>query len=325
MATILVKWRTEWLPKRPHGRDPRGIARIITFQGVRSLRMPTSKERQDHFQHGRAQDRDLGQQGPREAEVHGRAAAAGGQRPPHTYGEEAPHFLPKSLSWDDLVLPNRSWWETLPWEAVVRVGWPTFVQVPDRFRGALIAARSALLDALAAADGRGDTEPEWKALLLFDSLPFPGPPGLRGDLFGVPRGAVGVVSGRSMGRAVGRRRWPRSAAKDGSHQESDERKAARVHTLAATGEEGRALQAMHGAPPAPRTAHTLQRLRANFPDTALPPTAAPGALAGAPPSDDTRERVREEVAKLLRRHPRLTAPRLLGARLVHLATTADDP
>ena len=58
----------------------------------------------------------------------------------------------------------------MSWDEVVRVGTPTLVQVPDRFRGAFVMARAAVLGALAEAEARGEAEQEWKALLIFDGL-----------------------------------------------------------------------------------------------------------------------------------------------------------
>ena len=101
-----------------------------------------------------------------------------------------------------------------------------------------------------------------------------------------------------------------------------------MHTLAAAGEESRALAAAVGAELAPRTGATLDQLRASFPPDERAPAAEqpqpPQRLPHAPPSAELREQVEEEVLKLLRRPPRLTAPGLLGTRLEHLAAGADS-
>ena len=74
-------------------------------------------------------------------------------------------------AWAESVLPDRSWWVNLSWSSVLRLGARTFVQVPDRFRGAFVTARRKSLEVLAAAtDAGSDCEAEWKMALTFEAL-----------------------------------------------------------------------------------------------------------------------------------------------------------
>ena len=74
-------------------------------------------------------------------------------------------------AWDDDSLPNRSWWDGFSFERAPKLGSNTFVQVPDRFRGAFVAARRKTLEMLFARTARGeDATSEWKLTLHFDTL-----------------------------------------------------------------------------------------------------------------------------------------------------------
>ena len=99
-------------------------------------------------------------------------------------------------------------------------------------------------------------------------------------------------------------------------------KADRVHTLVASGEEGRALAAVAAEPPAPRTDETFERLRDLSPVRPETEAALPAAVAF---DRDFQQEVAKEVQKLLRRPPKLTAPGLFGTRLEHLSACTDDP
>ena len=51
-------------------------------------------------------------------------------------------------AWNNNHLPYRAWWDNLSWSTVLRHGCTTFVQVPDRFRGAVVTARRKVLQVL---------------------------------------------------------------------------------------------------------------------------------------------------------------------------------
>ena len=112
-------------------------------------------------------------------------------------------------------------------------------------------------------------------------------------------------------------------SKGTGRKQTEKQLAARVHTLAAAGEEGRALAATGGRKLAPRTQETLEKTR-----TCFPRAARAGALPQsqpAPPTPELWEQVKLEVCALLRKPPRLTAPGLLGSRLEHLSLCTDSP
>ena len=95
-----------------------------------------------------------------------------------------------------------------------------------------------------------------------------------------------------------------------------------MHTLAASGEEGRALAAVSAQPPAPHTDDTFKLLGDLFPARPSTEEALPAAL----PFDTAfQQEVAAEVQKLLKRPPKLSAPGLFGTRLEHLRACTDDP
>jgi hypothetical protein len=105
---------------------------------------------------------------------------------------------------------------------------------------------------------------------------------------------------------------------------TDKQRARRVHTLGAAGEEGRALAAVTSSRPAPRTAETLHKLKSLFPVSSSGGHFVASLGTPTPPRQELRQQVEEEVLKLLRRPPKLTAPGLLGTRLEHLAACSED-
>ena len=72
--------------------------------------------------------------------------------------------------WSENILPGKDWWEALDWQAALRLTNETFVQIPDRFRGALSNVCGKSLEVLKAARARGDAESEWKAFLFMYSM-----------------------------------------------------------------------------------------------------------------------------------------------------------
>ena len=227
-------------------------------------------------------------------------------------------------SWDEQSVPNKGWWQSLSWDTALRTGVSTFVQVPDRFRGAVAHARHKALEVLEAACLQGEATAEWKLVLLFDLVLLARPRGEGPTCAELLEERLALWWGGQWpllwASAVGGGPAPRTPSRKSTNRE----RARRVHTLAAAGEEARALAATVGAELAPRTEATLEKLRACFPAEAPRPEAPqPGARPG-PPSAELREQVEQEAFKLLRRPPRLTAPGLLGARLEHLAASADS-
>ena len=216
-----------------------------------------------------------------------------------------------SQSWAGLQLPNRTWWSRLSLMDALQVGTTTFVQVPDRLRGAVITARQGTLRTLFAALERGEPAvEELKAAILFDFC-----------LLAKGRSQVACASlleerlewwrggqWSTMWASLqeGGRASPPPLAKGTS-----KRKAARVHTLASAGEEGRALAAAAAGHLAERTTETYTKLCACFPQSG----SSSGVAGSAVARDISQERVSEledEVLQLLRRAPRLSAPGLLS-------------
>ena len=53
----------------------------------------------------------------------------------------------------------------------LRIGSTTYVQVPDRFEGAVLTARRKAFETLATAvEAGGECGPEWKMTLLFEVM-----------------------------------------------------------------------------------------------------------------------------------------------------------
>ena len=175
---------------------------------------------------------------------------------------------------------------------------------------------------LAAAWENNAADAEWNAFLLFESLLLS------------HGGSAGTTSGELLEErlawwwggqwtalwdsAFGRAPAPPPQRPAG---QADRHRAARVHTLAAAGEEGRALTAASSARPAPRTEDTLRKLKELFPKSSSPAGPRPQRDG---PTEQLRSEVEEQVAQLLSRAPRLTSPGLLGTRLEHLALCVED-
>ena len=153
------------------------------------------------------------------------------------------HAAPLHPAWEEQLLPDAAWWDTLRWEDALKAGATTFVQVPDRFRGALQEARHKALEVLKRARGTSEAEREWKLVLLMDMLLLSksSEAATCGELleerlawFWGGQWAALWASTRA-GRIVPR----------GSREQNDKQRAARVHTLAASGEEGASVDGSH--------------------------------------------------------------------------------
>ena len=108
-----------------------------------------------------------------------------------------------------------------------------------------------------------------------------------------------------------------------ARRQTKKAQATRVHTLAAAGEEGRALAATSAETPAPRTQETYDQLGDLFLKTSTTHPTAPTTPLQQDPA--FQREVAQEVQKLLNRPAKLTAPGLFGTRLEHLAACAADP
>ena len=228
---------------------------------------------------------------------------------------------PLQNAWSDRSLPRRAFWEQFSWESLLRLGRSTWVQVPDRFHSAVEHARRQALEALAEArESGGTTEPEWKCALLFDLLLLSRMPA-DGSCAEALEERLAWWAGAQWealwGAVVGPPTQPPAKTTTTKKARAD-----RVHTLAASGEEGRALAAVSAEPPAPRTEKTYDSLCKLFPARPDAEAALPAALAF---DAGFQEEVAKEVQKLLKRPPKLTAPGLFGTRLEHLAASANDP
>ena len=225
-------------------------------------------------------------------------------------------------AWQDQRLPRRRFWEDLSWDALLRLGRTTFVQVPDRLHSSFTHARTQALEALADARAAGrDEEAEWKCSLLFEVLLL-------------SRGPSGTTCGELLEERLAWWREARWEALWGAvagpptpppeaRQQTKKAQATRVHTLAAAGEEGRALAATSAETPAPRTQETYDRLGDLFLKTSTTHPTAPTTPLQQDPA--FQREVALEVKKLLNRPAKLTAPGLFGTRLEHLAACAADP
>ena len=224
--------------------------------------------------------------------------------------------------WAEASLPNPEWWQRVSLTAALQKAQTTFVQIPDRILGGVLTARAKALEVLSAAWERGADENEWKAFLLFDALLL-------------SHGGAGTTNAELLEERLAwwwggqwETLWDSAFGRQAlapatrTTAQSDRQRATRVHTLAANGEEGRALSAVSSSKPAPRTPETLQKLKDLFPQAA---TQSATSNNRQPPTEQLREEVEEEVVRLLTRAPRLTSPGLLGTRLEHLVSCRDDP
>ena len=226
-------------------------------------------------------------------------------------------------AWDDNRLPGAEWWSRLGWQTALQNTPSTDVQEPDRLRGAVSTVRGKMLEVLEQAKTTGPAEAEWKALLFLDCF-----------LLGRSRSATTCAESLeerlawwwggqwdALWASVAAQSAPPLAPRG---EQADRQRARRVHSLAAAGEEGRALRAVTSERPAPRTPETNQKLKALFPESGRTSTTANNAAGPGTPTPELRENVEEEVLRLLLRPPRLSAPGLLGTRLEHLAASAED-
>jgi len=199
---------------------------------------------------------------------------------------------------------------------LVTTGATTYVQIPDRLRGAVLQARRKSLEILRCARERGEAKEEWKLFLVLDLLLLStsSEGATCAELLEERLAWFWGAQWDALWTSVRHgRKIQVAAARNG-----DKQRAARVHTLAAAGEEGRALQATASSKLAPRTPETLTKVKECFPSAAQP---APASESLPHPPHEILESVQAETVKLLRKPPRLSAPGLLGSRLEHLADT----
>ena len=66
--------------------------------------------------------------------------------------------------WDANQIPGREWWDELPWKDAMQIGSNTFVQVPDRYRGAVLDVRQKAMEILLArTEASADSSAEWSS------------------------------------------------------------------------------------------------------------------------------------------------------------------
>ena len=234
--------------------------------------------------------------------------------------DSAPSRAP---SWDNNALPNRAWWAELSWKEVHTLGASTFVQVPERFRGAFSEARRKALEVLAEARQTEESGAEWKCFLVLELLLLGHPRG-EGTCAELLEERLAWFWGGQWSALWASARNCRKTPASTTQQSSDKQRAARVQTLGASGEEARALQAATSSKLAPRTQNTLDKTRECFP-TARPSSSQSGGRERQEPSAELQEQVAAQAFRLLRKHPKLSAPGLLGTRLEHLSLSVDDP
>ena len=223
--------------------------------------------------------------------------------------------------WDAKVLPNKEWWARLSLVDASRLGIGTFVQIPDRFRGAFVDARRKVLEVLAEARQRGDACEEWKCFLVFELLLLSRSRN-EGTCAELLEERLAWIWGGQWGALWASAKQCRSSP-PGTKRASDKQIAARVQTLGASGEEGRALVAANAGRLAPRTQVALDKIRRCFPEDEAAGVMPPSAVFS--PSQGLLDEVAAAVSTMLRRPPKLTAPGLLGTRLEHLSLMVDDP
>ena len=136
-----------------------------------------------------ASDDDIRPLAPRAQEVHVQEArsvfasaaasrdSADGGRGAEELEEEQARVPVMHPTRDDTALPPRAWWQRLEWRSALRTGVSAFVQVPDRFRGAVTHARRNALEVLEKASRHGEATAEWKTVLFFDLVLFARPRG----------------------------------------------------------------------------------------------------------------------------------------------------
>ena len=148
---------------------------------------------------------------------------------------------PLGNAWADQRLRGRASWEQFSWDSLLRLGRTTYVQVPDRLCNAVAHARRQVLEALAAVRETGDnSEPEWKCALLFDLLLLSRMPSDETCAEALEERLAwwaGAQWESLWGAVAGPATQPPAAT-----TRTDKAKADRVHTLAASGEEGRAQE-----------------------------------------------------------------------------------
>ena len=229
----------------------------------------------------------------------------------------------RARGWDNNALPDRAWWADLSWKEVHTLGASTFVQVPERFRGAFLEARRKALEVLAEARQTGDSTAEWKCFLVLELLLLGHPRG-EGTCAELLEERLAWFWGGQWSALWASARSCRRGAPSSTQQNSAKQRATRVQTLGASGDEARALQAATPGKLAPCTQAALDKARDCFPRGA-PGNSQSGSRARQEPSAELEEQVAAEVCRLLKRHLKLAAPGLLGTRLDHLSLCVDDP
>ena len=222
--------------------------------------------------------------------------------------------------WDRNGLPNKAWWSALQWGDILSSGATTYVQVPERYRGAVLAARQKTLEVLSHAKELGPAHEEWKLFLTLDLLLLS-----RTDsgstCAGVLEERLAWFWGSQWGALWHSLRAGRGHATKGHTATTLKQKVQRVHTLAASGEVGRALTACTSGRMASRTPQTIAQVRECFP---VETGAAAPRFAGGTFDREFVEAVEVEIRDLLRKPPKLSAPGILGTRLEHLSIANDD-
>lgn len=230
-------------------------------------------------------------------------------------------------------LVNAAWWTGQPWIYPDLPQQRQAVQVPKRFRAEYDALKIQLLKAVTtAATGTTEAAAGWKALLNIDGLLMAGPTsshraeGLttqssllevrlriarRGDWEGLLADVRRTASQPTSARAAPPPPSPAQAAT---------KRAARVSTLAASGEVTRSLRACAATGAARTDADTLPLLHALYPPQPLP---APPAQPTTPDLALAREAA-ENAVRFLSKPARLSAPGLVAGRAEHWTGTARD-
>ena len=222
-----------------------------------------------------------------------------------------------------LGIRNPEGWRQIRWDDLCKLSAPTFVQVPARFEAAVYEVKLTALRAIRECRRVGqDEEHAWKLFLAIDQLLFArGSANADEETCAAARDVrLDMFHQGQWKTLLDDQRIHRSRPAPRSQKERQRMKVARVRTLAAAREEGRALATLTAQDLAPATEETLRKLRALFPN-GEPVRDLPEAPRTTEP---VREQVREAQAGCLRRPGRLVGPGPMGARAEHWETFYKD-
>ena len=216
-------------------------------------------------------------------------------------------------------LLDLSWFAGLTWDRIGSLRGATFVQIPARHTFAVQQAQQAILRALLHHPSKSAAaEAAWKALMLVSWLLLAKPLDTEEGscaqllderlelLWSEDWSTLWALTHGDCEKGPPRDREPDPESKLKS-------KARKVATLVRAGERGRALAAARHADPVPLTPAVFRELQALYP---VDPDPA-ARITSTPISNATHHAIQAQVARTLKRMPRLSEPGPLGMRAEH--------